>query len=107
MALMNNGKVLIVSGSGNLPPNTSYAAAVFDPQAGSITTQPLGWDIFCDGMAILPDGCPFVVGGTLQYDPFFGQVTTSAYDPGTGTFADLQSTAHGRWHRSSIWATAR
>ncbi|HTC93549.1 MAG TPA: galactose oxidase-like domain-containing protein [Terriglobales bacterium] len=98
MALMNNGKVLVVSGSGNVPTNTSYAAAVWDPQAGTITTQPLGWDMFCNGMTILPDGRPFVVSGTLQYDPFYGQLKTSAYDPVAGTFTDLQSMAHGRWY---------
>jgi hypothetical protein len=98
MALMNNGKVLIVSGSGNLPSNTNYAAAIWDPQAATITTQPLGWDMFCNGMIILSDGRPFVVGGTAAYDPFLGQVKTSAYDPATGSFTDLQSMAHGRWY---------
>ena len=102
MALMNNGKVLIVSGSGNVPTNTSYAAGVFDPKAGTITTQPLGWDMFCSGMAILPDGRPFVVGGTVQYDPFLGAITTSAYDPVAGTFTDQQSMAHGRWYPTII-----
>lgn len=98
LALMNNGKVLVVAGSGNLPSNTSYAAAVWDLQAGTITTQPLAWDMFCNGMTILPDGRPFVVSGTLQYDPFHGELRTSAYAPATGTFADLQSMAHGRWY---------
>ena len=98
MALLHNGKVLIVSGSGNVPSNTSFAAALFDPQTGTITTQPLAWDMFCNGMAILPDGRPLVVGGTLQYDPFFGQLATSAYDPQTGTFTDQASMAHGRWY---------
>jgi len=98
MALMDNGKVLIVSGSGNLPSNTSFAAAVLDPQAGTISTQPLAWDMFCNGMAILPDGRPFVVGGTAAYDPFHGELRTSAYDPATGNFTDLQSMAHGRWY---------
>jgi len=98
MALMNNGKVLIVSGSGNLPSNTSFAAAVWDPSTGAITTQPIAWDMFCNGMVILPDGRPFVVGGTLQYDPFHGELKTSAYDPASGVFSDLQSMAHGRWY---------
>jgi Domain of unknown function (DUF1929)/PKD domain len=98
MALMNNGEVLIVSGSGNLPSNTSLAAAVWDPQAGTISTQSLAWDMFCNGMAILADGRPFVVGGTTAYDPFLGQLRTSAYDPATGNFTDLQSMAHGRWY---------
>src|SRR5260370_20563949 len=98
MALMNNGLVLVVSGSGNVPTNTTHPAAVRDTQAGSITTQPLGWDMFCNGMTILPDGRPFVVGGTLQYDPFYGQLKTSAFEPATGTFTDLESMAHGRWY---------
>src|SRR5215472_14378057 len=102
MALMRNGKVLIVSGSGNLPSNKKFAAAVFDPQAGTITTQTLRWDMFCSGMAILPDGRPFVVGGTVQYDPFLGASTTSAYDPAAGTFSDQQMMAHGRWYPTII-----
>jgi PKD repeat protein len=102
MALMNNGKVLIVSGSGNLPSNTSLAAAVWDPSTDAITTQPVAWDMFCNGMVILPDGRPFVVGGTLQYDPFFGEQKTSAYDPASGAFTDLQSMAHGRWYPTAL-----
>jgi len=102
MALMSNGKVLIVSGSGNLPSNTSLAAAVWDPSTDVITTQPVVWDMFCNGMVILPDGRPFVIGGTLQYDPFEGEIKTSAYDPASGAFADLQSMAHGRWYPTAI-----
>lgn len=102
MALMNSGKVLIVSGSGNLPSNTSLAAAVWDPSTDAITTQPVAWDMFCNGMVILPDGRPFVVGGTLQYDPFFGEQKTSAYDPASGAFSDLQSMAHGRWYPTAL-----
>lgn len=98
VALMHNGQVLIVSGSGNLPSDTSYMAGVFNPQTGTFATQPLNWDMFCNGMIVLPDGRPFVMSGTLQYDPFFGQLRTSAYDPATGNFVDLQPMAHGRWY---------
>src|SRR5207302_2358749 len=97
-ALLNNGKVVIVSGSGNVAGNTSFRAALWDPQAGTITTQPVGWDMFCNGMVVLPDGRPFVMGGTLQYDPFHGELRTSTYDPATNTFTDQQSMAHGRWY---------
>jgi hypothetical protein len=97
-ALMHNGKVLIVSGSGNLPSDTSYMAAVWDPATDAVTTQPVGWDMFCNGMIVLPDGRPFVMGGTIQYDPFYGQPKTSAYDPTTGNFVDLELMAHGRWY---------
>ncbi len=97
-ALLNNGKVVIVSGSGNVAGNTSFRAALWDPQAGTITTQPVGWDMFCNGMVVLPDGRPFVMGGTLQYDPFHGELRTSTYDPATNAFTDQQSMAHGRWY---------
>lgn len=98
VALLYNGKVLIVSGSGNFPTNTNYQAALWDPASGGITTQPVGWDMFCNGMVVLPDGRPFVMGGTLQYDPFHGQPLTSTYDPATNTFTNQQSMSHGRWY---------
>jgi len=98
IALMRTGQVLVVSGSGNVPTNTNYQAAVWDPQTDTVTTQPLAWDMFCNGMIILPDGRPFVIGGTLAYDPFHGYTKTSAYDPATGQFTDLENMAHGRWY---------
>lgn len=97
-ALLYNGKVLIVSGSGNLPTNTNLQAAVFDPATGTVTTQPVNWDMFCNGMLVLPDGRAVVNGGTLQYDPFHGEFRTTVYDPSTGQFTDVQSMAHGRWY---------
>lgn len=97
-ALLYNGKVLIVSGSGNVAGNTNYQAALWDPQAGTISTQPVAWDMFCNGMIVLPDGRPFVMGGTLQYDPFHGELSTATYDPATNTFTNQQSMAHGRWY---------
>src|SRR6516225_11145237 len=47
VSLLNNGKVLVVSGSGNYTPTTNYQAAVWDPKAGTITTQPVDFDMFC------------------------------------------------------------
>jgi galactose oxidase-like protein/PKD domain-containing protein len=97
-ALLHNGKVLVVSGSGNLPTNSNFQAAVFDPQTGTVTTQPVGWDMFCNGMVVLPDGRAFVNGGTLQYDPFHGELQSAVYDFATGAFTDVQNMAHGRWY---------
>jgi galactose oxidase-like protein/PKD domain-containing protein len=97
-ALLHNGKVLVVSGSGNLPSNTNFQAGVFDPQTGTVSTQPVGWDMFCNGMVVLPDGRAFINGGTLQYDPFHGELRSSVYDLTTGAFTDVQSMAHGRWY---------
>jgi len=97
-ALLHNGTVLVVSGSGNLPSNTNLQAGVFDPRTGTVTTQPVGWDMFCNGMVVLPDGRAFVNSGTLQYDPFHGELRSAVYDLTTGAFTDVQNMAHGRWY---------
>jgi Domain of unknown function (DUF1929)/Legume lectin domain/Glyoxal oxidase N-terminus/Chitobiase/beta-hexosaminidase C-terminal domain/PKD domain len=96
--LLNNGKVLIVSGSGNVPANTDFESVLWDPQAGTLTTQKLEWDMFCNGMVFLPDGRAFIDGGTLQYEPFFGQSRMAMYDATTNVFTTGQSMAHGRWY---------
>ena len=98
LALLHDGNVLIVSGSGNLATETTFRAALWNRQAGAITTRTLDWDMFCNGMVMLPDGRLFVVGGNLRYDPFYGERRSAAYDPATGTFSDLSMMAHGRWY---------
>ena len=61
LALLNNGTVLIVAGSGNFPTETNFSAALWDPKAGTIFTQAgLPWDMFCNGMVVLPDGRAFI-----------------------------------------------
>ena len=98
-ALMHNGKVLIVSGSGNVAAETNFRSAVLDvPGESVVVTQSMPWDMFCNGMVILADGRPFVNGGNLQYDPFHGHLKNAAFDPATGMFTDLQNMAHGRWY---------
>src|SRR5216117_3580625 len=54
--------------------------------------------MFCNGMVVLPDGRVFINGGNLRYDPFLGEPRSSAYDPTTGRFTDLENMAHGRWY---------
>src|ERR1700688_2170752 len=97
-ALLHTGKILVVSGSGFLASNKNLEAALWDPLAGTITTQPVLWDMFCNGMVVLPDGRPFIFGGNLSYSPFLGEPRTSVYDPSTGIFTDQQNMAHGRWY---------
>jgi hypothetical protein len=100
LAMMNNGKVLVVAGSGNNANNTTtFMAGVWDPTTKTITTQPVDFDMFCNAMVVLPDGRPFVMSGTILYKPgFTGDPRTAAYDPATGKFVDLQPMAHGRWY---------
>ena len=120
-ALLDTGKVLIVSGSGNDPNNAfpinnnpDYEAAVWDLQTGKITTQRVGWDMFCNGMSIMPDGRVLINGGTASYGalapvggasdiPFTGLGNSSVFDPATEAFyaadgPNQGNTAHGRWY---------
>jgi hypothetical protein len=100
VALMHTGKVLVVAGSGNLPANI-LEAAVWDPQADTITVQAVSWDMFRNAMVVLPDGRPFIDGGTLQYEPLYGQPKASVFDPATNTFSNVANMAHGRWYPTS------
>ncbi|HEY8714510.1 MAG TPA: galactose oxidase-like domain-containing protein, partial [Candidatus Acidoferrum sp.] len=97
-ALMSNGKILVVSGSGNYPAETTFSVGVWDPNTNTMSLQTQTWDMFCNGMIVLPDGRPFIVGGNLQYDPFHGWKRTSIYDPATDRYVDMQDMAHGRWY---------
>ena len=98
LALTRDGKVLVVAGSGNVAAETNFRAAVWDPVAGTFANYLLDWDMFCNGMSILPDGRVFINGGNLQYDPFLGEPRNAVFDPATGTFTDLEDMADGRWY---------
>jgi hypothetical protein len=104
-ALLSNGKILVVSGSGNYPAQTIYNVGVWDPSTNTMTVQTQSWDMFCNGMIVLPDGRPFIMGGNLQYDPFFGWNRTSIYNPAAvspkPSFVDMEDMAHGRWYPTS------
>ena len=94
-AVMHNGKVLMIDASvGNAP-----IAAVWDPASQLATTFPATYAMFCNGMVVLPDGRPFVIGGTLHFGvPWTGLNKSSAYDPTAGTFTDQVSMTSGRWY---------
>src|SRR5437667_8532957 len=92
--LLNTGKVLVVAGSGNYPPNKNYQAAVWDPTTGTITVQTVTWDMFCNGAVVLPDGRVFINGGTTQYNPFHGAANTSVFDSVNSSFTDQPIVLH-------------
>src|SRR5438874_8771409 len=114
VALLHDGKVLVVSGSGNVAGNTNYQAGLWDPQAGTITTQPVAWDMFCNGMSILPDGRALINGGTASYGHlavvgggsdilFTGLASSSIFAPATESFSVADGLSHGntpleRWY---------
>jgi len=110
-ALLHNGKILIVQGSGNDPSVTDFQAGIWDVQTGSLNIiHNLPWDMFCNGMTILQDGRVLISGGTLKYsqmahvvgtgqdDPFEGQSNTTMFDPDTNSFSDVVPSLHGRWY---------
>ena len=112
VALLPSGNVLVVAGSGNCPPSlagcplgspygpsNASGALLLSPSNGQILSQfSMSWDMFCNGMVLLEDGRPLIDGGTIQYDPFYGQPKVSVFEPATNTFSDTQSMAHGRWY---------
>ena len=111
VALLYNGKILVVAGSGNCPasqpgcptgspygPANNSGALLLDPTNGNITQFSVSSDMFCNGMVVLQDGRAFINGGTLAYDPFLGSLKSTVFDPATNTFDDVQNMAHGRWY---------
>jgi hypothetical protein len=115
-ALLSNGKVLVVAGSGNCPPSqsgcpsgppygpsNSSGALLLAPVSGQTISQfSLSWDMFCNGMVLLDDGRPFIASGTIQYDPFYGQPQTATFDPQANTFSNGPNMAHGRWYPTLV-----
>lgn len=98
VALLHTGKVLIISGSGNYPTNRVFTAGLWDPDTQLVTVVPIPYDMFCNGMAMLPDGRVFIVGGTIKYDKFSGEPRVTIFDPDTLTFTDAPPMAAGRWY---------
>jgi Domain of unknown function (DUF1929)/IPT/TIG domain/Glyoxal oxidase N-terminus len=114
VAMLRNGKILVVAGSGNCPPGQSgcptgapygpsnnSGALVLDPSTGSMTQLSVSWDMFCNSMTQLVDGRILINGGTLTYQ-FLGSVKSSIFDPSNNTFTDQPNMAHGRWYPSVV-----
>jgi Domain of unknown function (DUF1929)/IPT/TIG domain len=98
--VMTNGKVLFLDGTNASNP----IGAVWDPATQKATNFTLTYSMFCGAMVALPDGRPFVVGGTIQTksrggeSQYNGQPKSSIYDPSTGLFTDQANMALGRWY---------
>ena len=117
-ALLHTGKILLVAGSGNCPPQQAgcpqgpqypQGAALMDLSSDNITPMATTWDMFCNGMSIMQDGRVLINGGTKGYGalapvgvqddtPFTGLANTSIFDPASESFVDVTPTAHGRWY---------
>lgn len=112
VALLNDGNLLVVAGSGNCPPSQTgcpsgppygpsnrSGALLLNPETGQTLSQfSVSWDVFCTDMVILEDGRVLLAGGTIQYDPFYGQPQATIFDPQTNMFSNVQNMGHGRWY---------
>lgn len=80
-ALLHNGKVLLVAGSGNSQTRFdagTFSTVLWDPATGSAKTIDTPEDLFCGGHAYLPDGNLLIAGGTREYEVLAGDVTRAA-----------------------------
>jgi hypothetical protein len=115
-ALLNNGRVLVVAGSGNCPPSQAgcpsgppygpsngSGALLLNPVSGQTISQfSVSWDMFCNGMVLLDNGQALIDGGTIQYDPFHGEPRAATFDPLANTFSNVQNMTHGRWYPTLV-----
>jgi Domain of unknown function (DUF1929)/Bacterial Ig domain len=103
--LLRNGKLLIVAGSENNPNEHLQGgskAAVWDLPLQTISVQQMLWDVFCNGGTFFEDGRSLTIGGTAEYDPFYGDSRITVFDPLTNQFNQLHTMAHGRWYATAI-----
>ncbi|MEP6624758.1 MAG: galactose oxidase, partial [Acidimicrobiia bacterium] len=110
-ALLKNGHVLLIQGSGNDP--DLFAAGTFsttewDPVANTFRSIPTPYDMFCSGHAALPDGSLLVAGGTAAYPDQAGNLdykgSNHAYkfDIATHRYVQVPDLAEGHWYPTLV-----
>ncbi|HET7808503.1 MAG TPA: hypothetical protein VFK71_08370, partial [Gaiellaceae bacterium] len=104
VALLPNGKVLAYDSIGDHAtetyPNQDHTrATVWDPATGTQTPVDLndGFNIFCSGLAHLPDGRMFMAGGNLDQQ-LNGIIQTHIFDPVTNLWSLGPNMIGGRWY---------
>jgi fibronectin type 3 domain-containing protein len=103
-ALLPNGKVLAYDNVGDgaaetYTDHTFSRATVWDPATGTQTPVWVntGYNIFCSGLAHLPDGSLFVAGGNKNAQ-LEGIVQTHVFNYFTNTWSLGPDMANGRWY---------
>ncbi len=96
MSMMPTGKIIMWPGDGGVSGNDPRQ---LDPVTGTVTslTAP-GYDIFCAGQSILPDGRMLVAGGHISNN--VGLPAAVIYDPVANDWTKLPSMNAGRWYPS-------
>jgi Domain of unknown function (DUF1929)/PKD domain/Kelch motif len=106
VALLPNGKVLAYDSVGDnatetYPVHDFTRATVWDPATGSHTRVDLntGHNIFCSGLAHLPDGSLFLAGGNKN-SALHGIRQTHTFNPSTNSWSLGADMEYERWYPS-------
>ena len=106
VALLPNGKVLAYDSVGDhatetYPVHDFTRATVWDPATGSHTRVDLntGHNIFCSGLAHLPDGSLFLAGGNKD-SALNGIKQTHTFNPSTNSWSLGADMEYERWYPS-------
>ncbi|MFI1411472.1 galactose oxidase-like domain-containing protein [Streptomyces sp. NPDC020707] len=108
--VLNNGKVLLIAGSGNseeMFEAGTFTSAVYNPQTGTYKQIPTPKDMFCAGHVQLDDGRVLVMSGNNGYPSADGTIGYQGYkdsylfDPVTETYSKTNDMNDGHWYPSA------
>jgi Domain of unknown function (DUF1929) len=112
-AMLDNGKVLLMSGSGNdqaASNSKTYRTMLWDPEKNTFTRIATPWDVFCSGHTFLQNGSLLIAGGTAKYEVlaqnaaggvkqnYTGVRDSFVYDPNTNQYTRVGYLNHARWY---------
>jgi len=108
--VLNNGKVLLIAGSGNSEENFdagTFTSAVYNPADGSYKVIPTPKDMFCSGHIQLQDGRVLVLSGNKAFPAadgshgYEGYKDSYIFDPATETYSRTNDLNDGHWYPSA------
>ncbi|WOX12185.1 galactose oxidase early set domain-containing protein [Streptomyces sp. N50] len=108
--VLNNGKVLLIAGSGNSEEQFdagTFTSAVYDPVAGTYKVIPTPKDMFCSGHIQLQDGRVLVLSGNKAFPAadgshgYEGYKDSYIFDPVTETYSKTNDLNDGHWYPSA------
>ncbi|WP_322756592.1 galactose oxidase-like domain-containing protein, partial [Frankia sp. Cas3] len=107
-ALLKNGNVLLVAGSGNDPNQFAagtFKSSVWNPTTGAFADVPTPADFFCTGHVQLSDGRLLVMGGNKAYPTadhgYEGIKSSYTFDPTTNQYVRVNDLNTGHWYPSA------
>ncbi len=112
---LDNGKVLLMAGSGNQYQNLQagrFITYLWDPAANTFTTVPTPSDMFCAGHTILANGNVLILGGTTSYPQYDangnlvhdwnGSKLAYIYNTQTNSYQPTGSMGNARWYPTAV-----